>query len=404
MVDKEEETHRNILFRWVVFIMLVYRKINDIEFAVDPNKGSSLLCEEHIANIINGNIYAFIDYIYEKENKYTPLVATWELTNICNFKCKFCYINTSDIDSAYVSVSDAKKLIDDLVESGLLLVYLTGGEVLSHPSFIDIYIYLKKKGVYVVLLTNLSLLDDKLIDTFKEYPPLRITTSIYAMSEKQFKIVTGISQIIPKTILDNIVILKEMGIKVTAQTPVNTLTLPEYPRIAEWCFSQGIVLKSSNEIANTYSGEDRSEYMISDIEFQKIRDACKFIEEEQIVVEEELKCNFGYRYHFDCIAGKHTFAISYNLHLRPCFNIWESEGPHFNAQLSAKDALYKMNKYLENKKKEQVEFCSGCTAHEFCSECMMTQNKHIENLKQYMQDSCEACLNKLHDYIGKLSE
>ena len=146
MVDKEEETHRNILFRWVVFIMLVYRKINDIEFAVDPNKGSSLLCEEHIANIINGNIYAFIDYIYEKENKYTPLVATWELTNICNFKCKFCYINTSDIDSAYVSVSDAKKLIDDLVESGLLLVYLTGGEVLSHPSFIDIYIYLKKKG------------------------------------------------------------------------------------------------------------------------------------------------------------------------------------------------------------------------------------------------------------------
>ena len=58
------------------------------------------------------------------------MVATWEITNVCNFGCKFCYINTSKKGKNIShSFEDLKPAIDDLVDAGLLLVYLTGGEV-----------------------------------------------------------------------------------------------------------------------------------------------------------------------------------------------------------------------------------------------------------------------------------
>ena len=90
------------------------------------------------------------------------------------------------------------------------MVYLTGGEVLTHPDFEKIYIYLKTKGVFVVILTSLSLLNEQHIELFKKYPPLRITASIYAMSSNSFKTVTGLNGEKYKTLIDNVITLKKI--------------------------------------------------------------------------------------------------------------------------------------------------------------------------------------------------
>lgn len=381
--------------------MIISRNINGIDFAVNPHKSASLLCEEHIASLTQGNIYAFIEYLYEQTRQYTPMVATWEITNVCNFSCTFCYINSEkSANKQFVSLDKAKEMIDVLVESGLLLVYLTGGEVLSHPNFEDIYKYLKLKGVYVVLLTNLSLLDEDKLNLLKEYPPLRVTASLYGISERQFSKVTQNHQISPQKILNNILLMKDNGINITAQTPINKATIGQYEKMANWCYEHGIIYKTNNDLTNSYFGEDRQNLYVETSEFNELKSRLKFVTEETLEFCQTgtSQCKYDQKRHFDCISGKHTFAISYNLHIRPCFNIWENEGPWFDASLSMKTALDELKKYINSKKLEVIEYCKGCIAHKFCSECMMTQNRNRTRLKEYME---ETCSNNMRLFLEK---
>lgn len=379
--------------------MIVRRNINGIDFAINPYKSASLICEQEIANLIQGNIYAFVEYLYDQKKQYTPMVATWEITNICNFTCTFCYINSEKAtDKCFISFEKAKELIDNLVDAGLLLVYLTGGEVLSHPDFESIYRYLKLKGVYVVILTNLSLLDGSKLRLFKKFPPLRVTTSLYGLSKKQFLNVTQNHQISPRKILDNILLLKDFGINVTVQTPINKATIDEYEDIANWCYEHGLVYKSNNDLTNSYFGEDRQNLRVEDDQFGDIKSRLNFITEDSLEFcqTKAIQCNQSQKKHFDCISGKHTFAISYNQHIRPCFNIWETDGPWFDASSSIKDAIDEMKEYLEKKRMEVIDYCKGCIAHSFCNECMMTQHRNKANLKDYMS---EVCANNMRLFL-----
>jgi len=376
--------------------MNIYRRINGIEFGVNISKGAGLLCSPDVAKIIDGDIYEFIEYLYEQKKSYTPMIATWEITNCCNFRCPFCYINTpAKPESKTQSFSEMKGYIDDLAEKGLLLVYLTGGEILSVPDFEKIYRYLKSKGIFVVLLSNLSLLNDKHIELFKELPPLRITSSIYGLTEKQFTTVTGKDYSFCPKILDNILVLKNLGITVTCQMPVNKYTIGDLIPISEWCYSNGIRFTYNNEITDSYYNESRSSEFIDDAIFDTVRKQIKQVEAVRSSKVTPVERKFGYRHHFDCISGKHTFAISFNGHLRPCFNIWETDLVSFDGSLSMKNAMREMTKYIEEMQQVIIDGCHGCEASQICGECIYTRLKHKNNTDEYMKAKCAENLQKI---------
>lgn len=378
--------------------MTVYRTINGIEFGVNISKSSGLLCTPEVAKIIDGDIYEFIEYIYNQKKTYTPMIATWEITNCCNFKCPFCYINTpAKPQSRIQSFNEVKGYIDDLTEKGLLLVYLTGGEVLSVPDFEKIYRYFKSKGIFIVLLTNLSLLNDKHIALFQELPPLRITSSIYGLTEKQFTSVTGIEYSYCQKVLDNILLLKNLGITVTCQMPVNKFTIGDLIPISEWCHSNGIRFTYNNEITDSYYNESRSLDFIDDATFESVKKQIKQIDAVRSSKTTTIERKFGYRHYFDCISGKHTFAVSFNAHLRPCFNIWEDDLISFDGTLSMKKAMCDMTKYIEKMRQVVIESCHGCEASQICGECIYTRLKHRESPNEYMKAKCAENLAKICD-------
>lgn len=377
--------------------MIIYRTINDIQFGVNTSKGAGLLCTPDVAEIVDNDIYEFIEYLYEQKKKYTPMVATWEITNCCNFKCPFCYINTPAKPISKVQTFDVmKNYIDDLVDSGLLLVYLTGGEILSVPDFPKIYRYLKNKGVFVVLLSNLSLLNEEHIQLFKELPPLRITSSIYGMTEKQFTTVTGQNFSLCDKILNNILTLKEMGITVTCQMPVNKYTVSDLLDIANWCYSNEIRFTFNNELTDSYYNESRQSEFIDDDTFEKLKKQIQQIESVQSKKVIPIERKFGYKHHFDCISGKHTFAISYEGHLRPCFNIFESDCKSFNAECtSMKEAMKNMSQYITEMKQIVIDGCKGCEASQICGECVYTRLKHQDNINEYIKTACANNMKKI---------
>ena len=132
------------------------------------------------------------DFIDENfEGIRAPFTAGFELTAKCNLNCVHCYAKP-DRNHQDFSTEDFKNIFDTLVDRGLLDCYFTGGEIFTRPDFEELYVYAKKKGVLISLLSNITLLSQKHIDLFKEYPVEVISTSMYGYSEESYEKVTGV--------------------------------------------------------------------------------------------------------------------------------------------------------------------------------------------------------------------
>ena len=119
-----------------------------------------------------------------------PHVGGIELTPYFNLRCVHCYLQDQE-KKTLLSTEEVKHIIDKLFEEGVLFLYFTGGEIFTRPDFLDIYIYAKKKGFIVELLTNGTLIDSKVIQVFNLFPPASVSISMYGKDEESYYRVTG---------------------------------------------------------------------------------------------------------------------------------------------------------------------------------------------------------------------
>ena len=199
-----------------------------------------------------------------------------------------------------------------------------------------------------------------------------------------------------RDVLDHILLLKRLGIRVTCQTPVNTYTAAELPAIAEWCYANGIRFTCSNETTDSYYRESRRSCRVDDEVFARMKEQIRQVDapvSSKPAAPVERK--FGYRHHFDCVSGRHTFAISYSGRLRPCFNIWEADCRSFDGAASMKQAMREMTACIERMRETVIEGCHGCEASQLCSECLYTRLKHREDPEAYMRARCAENLARI---------
>lgn len=109
---------------------------------------------------------AFSDHIWLKARRdCRPVTATFELTPLCNFRCRMCYVR---LDESRIpefgrlnSTDEWLSLASQAMKMGLYTVTLSGGEPLLHPEFEKIYVGLSRMGLLVSILSNGSLLTEK---------------------------------------------------------------------------------------------------------------------------------------------------------------------------------------------------------------------------------------------------
>lgn len=120
-----------------------------------------------------------------------PFVAGLELTPICNLRCVHCYMGDYP-HQELLSAAQWKQIIDKLYDAGVLILYITGGEILTRRDFPEIYTYAKQRGFIIELLTNITLLTDEIVEMFQEYPPATISISLYGTHAETYEKVTGV--------------------------------------------------------------------------------------------------------------------------------------------------------------------------------------------------------------------
>ena len=352
--------------------MIIERKINGIVVGVDPFEADAVYFNEKDAENLEGDdIDSIRDYLMKQNgDEMFPFSCNFEITNVCNFKCPFCYINTCDSKKTTWTFDEAKLVIDMLIEKGMLLCTLTGGEVMLNPDFAKIYTYLKEHGVLVNVFTNGSLVTNEIIDLFKKYPPYLVEISIYGFTDYQFFNVTGNNPYYKNHIFDLILSLKYENINVRCKTPITSITHADEAAILNWCKKHSISYYTSSELLDTYSGNSTDSYKAPANRIQE--------EMNRKITNDKSESNniFGYKKAFDCPAGKSIVYISFDKCVYPCMSAYGINELGFPLFVTTpRKAIEHLYERVNEMRGVKLSKCSGCKLNDVCNYCIVKDLK-----------------------------
>ena len=180
------------------------------------------------------------DYMFHKAGiGKIPLSGTFELTPLCNFACRMCYVRKTaeDVKNSprpMLTLNQWMKIAEETYEAGTLYLLLTGGEPTLLPEFWKFYEKLVQMGFLVSINTNGSRLDAQAIELLKALPPRRINITLYGANDTTYERLCGVSGVFSK-VEKAICLLKNAGIQVKLNcslTPYNVCDLEQIIRFA----------------------------------------------------------------------------------------------------------------------------------------------------------------------------
>ena len=342
----------------------------------------------------------WIDSLFAKSHEPgLPLSGTFELTARCNLDCRMCYIHKRKKDGEAarreLRAGEWLDLARTARDSQMLLLLLTGGEPLLRPDFRDIYKGCQELGLLLSVNTNGSLVDEEMVEFFRENPPLRINITLYGASAETYGRLCGDPSAYERT-YRAVGALKEAGVRIKlnySATPWNVGDLPTvyafarandlliqtasylFPpvRVGEPCFRQG-----GEEVPKGRGGCGQTTTRLSPQEAGRVQweyEAYRFAQEELrertarmlsgLAVKDLQECQEFPTERIRCRAGATTFWITYDGQMRPCGMMNQPTADvRERGFASAWDAMR-----AEREKILLPAACTACKWKEICEVC-----------------------------------
>ncbi len=126
-----------------------------------------------------------------------PISAMLELTSRCNLRCQHCYLGNQNAQHARHdqerTTEAVKASLQEWVDAGCLYLLITGGDPMMRDDFSEIYRFACELGLLVTVFCDGILVDQPLVDLFKEFPPRKVEISIYGATAETYERVTQVS-------------------------------------------------------------------------------------------------------------------------------------------------------------------------------------------------------------------
>jgi MoaA/NifB/PqqE/SkfB family radical SAM enzyme len=293
-----------------------------------------------------------------------PLSGSIELLHPCNLKCVHCYCPEGEPNA--LSYEEICHIVDQAADEGLLWLLITGGEPLFHPRFLDIYTHVKKRGIFVHLFTNGTMITDKIADHFAQYPPFSIEISLYGASEETYEAVTRVRGSYKRCLrgIERVVARK---LPLTIKTPVMTLNKHELDDIAAIAGRHSVKFRYDPIITAKMNG-DRSplQYRLSPQEVIEIdlthEDTARAWEERCSKPDALLPPDNI----FTCGAGRTSFHIDPYGGLHGC--LMTRKIGYSLREMSFREAFERILPALRGER-DPNSICNGCETHDACGRC-----------------------------------
>ena len=332
---------------------------------------------------------------WEKDHKLYSVI--FELTPRCNLSCVHCYLNKHH-KSKELTCEEIIEIIDILYEKEVLFLTFTGGDVFTRKDFLDIYMYVKKKGFIIEIYTNGVLIDEKIIDVFKKYPPLLVDISLYGACEETFYRVTGAKGAF-RRVLDNIQKMIDAKIRVSMKAPVLNLYYEELPQIRKIAENFGIPFRTGFEIFPSIDNDDGVQQYGVPLADSLRCEFAEFAKRPRTFGEDydvELVDLVKERPLFRCKLGRASCVIDYEGRMCPCMSF-----RHAGERLTRDnfDRVWgSFREYPQMKASEDYK-CLMCKAYDFCDICPAMMQFVHGNLEYVDEHFCKCAKARYDHYI-----
>src|SRR4030066_830511 len=99
---------------------------------------------------------------------YAPFLVVWVFTHKCNLSCKHCYSNSGTVLEYELTTKEALDVVDQLADAGGTALAFSGGEPLIRKDFFEVARHAVKRGLYLSVATNGTLLTKENVKKLKQ--------------------------------------------------------------------------------------------------------------------------------------------------------------------------------------------------------------------------------------------
>ena len=225
-------------FLYMISSLIVTNEAKSFRVSKNEMKGylSDMIFRRGLLNVLKGISYYGIT---KPQVTYAPFLVVWDWTHMCNLKCKHCYINADKKLESELTTEEAKKLIDELADCGVVALSFAGGEPLIRPDFFEVANYAKQKGFHVSLATNGTLITQKVAKKLKKVGVDYIEISLDGAKAETHDNFRGIHGVFKKT-LEGIRNCLKAGLYTCIATTVTKSNFEEIPEIYELAKKLGV--------------------------------------------------------------------------------------------------------------------------------------------------------------------
>jgi radical SAM protein with 4Fe4S-binding SPASM domain len=303
-----------------------------------------------------------------------PLHGSLELTFRCNLRCVHCYITQAESigdvyrDNRELTTGEVCNIIDQVVDEGCLFVLFTGGEPLLRSDFAQIYTYARRKGLFVLLFTNATLLTSELADLLAEWPPRLVEISLYGATQETYERVTGIPGSYHRC-RRGIDLLLERGIRLRLKTMALSVNYHELDDMRALAEGMGLDFRYDAEVHAAFDGSHVPwDYRLSPEEVVHLeRRDPRFKTEWEKLLEKGGNQRRYSDLQYRCGAGQVAFHVDPHGLLTPCLAV-----RHHAYDLRAGSFRQDWRDFIPSIREERIppdSPCARCLIRTLCRNC-----------------------------------
>ena len=296
-----------------------------------------------------------------------------EITSKCNERCVHCYIPHEN-KITNISPDLFYAILEQCRDLKLLHLTLSGGEPMLHKEFCD---FLKKCREYnfsVNVLSNLTLLNDGIIEEMKANPLLGVQVSLYSMNPTIHDEITQMKGSFEKT-KNAILKLIENDIPLQISCPIMKQNKDCCNDVIEWAKIHKIHVGTDYNLIAEYNHTTQnlncrlSIDEIRGIIHNKVTRDAKYLEQLRMTAKEKKDATSN---DFVCSVCRFSICITENGDVYPCAG-WQDYIVGNVKETLLKDIWANSEKvqYLRGLRNKDFPKCIQCSDKEYCTMCMV---------------------------------
>lgn len=352
------------------------------------------------------------DYMFSKASRRRiPFSGTFELTPMCNFACKMCYVRKTAAEvkaspRSMMTLDQWLQIAKDACDAGLLHLLLTGGEPTIWPDFWELYEKLSHMGLLISINTNGSMLDKKAIDKLVKNPPRRVNITLYGASDETYEKLCGTKNVFSRVDFA-INELKKAGIQLKLNCSLTPYNVCDLEKLVSYAQERELILDVATYMFPPVRRDSRligqnDRFSPEESAYYRLKTYCLQFGEEKYqqflksILEGSIpppgldeSCIDPMDGKIKCRAGKASFWITWDGQMTPC-------------GMMTKPAIDIKNRAFIDAWKELTEIsnelllsgvCAKCRNAELCHSCAamaLAETGNISGIPKYLCESVKA--------------